>query len=529
MDVRQRVLAAALAVFALAAAPAAAAPGDLDPSFSNDGRVSTLDEPGHVRGARGRRAAGRADRRRGLLVRHRDLRPDGRLVVPARALHRRRRARHRLRRRRDGHDRDRGRAARRPTTCSLRPDGRIVAGGVASMDALDPGSFALAGYLPDGRLDPRVRRGRPRADARGRGLRRHLRPAWRAGATAWSRSGRPRTTGATTSRSRASTERGAPDPSFDSGGSLIVPTSAPYAYAAGGTLLPDGRDRRGRRLGPVLGRREPPLQRRAGRLQRRRRAPPWLRPIGALVLVRQRRRRAPRRARALGRRGDRAQRPPGHGARAHEPGGRARHRRGTATAPRSSAPATARWRPTSCSSPTAARSPPGTRATAPGTPSCSPASTPPGRWTAASAARAWCSPTSRARRSRAPPRWRASPTASSSRRASPAPSGSGPQCGGGTARLALARYQGGDAAAPARRRTAARAGHRRLPRRSAVRVAARAPDRPPRPREGARALPPGHALPRQAQPAAAADERSPRCCSARARSRSAAGARRRSP
>ncbi len=45
MDVRQRVLAAALAVFALAAAPAAAAPGELDPSFSNDGRVSTLTSP----------------------------------------------------------------------------------------------------------------------------------------------------------------------------------------------------------------------------------------------------------------------------------------------------------------------------------------------------------------------------------------------------------------------------------------------------------------------------------------------------
>src|ERR1700712_1236106 len=45
MDVKQRVLAAALAVFAMVAAPAAASPGDLDSSFSNDGRVSTLTSP----------------------------------------------------------------------------------------------------------------------------------------------------------------------------------------------------------------------------------------------------------------------------------------------------------------------------------------------------------------------------------------------------------------------------------------------------------------------------------------------------
>src|SRR3954451_19600918 len=42
MDVRVRLLAAGLAAWALAAAPATAAPGDLDPSFSGDGRASTL-------------------------------------------------------------------------------------------------------------------------------------------------------------------------------------------------------------------------------------------------------------------------------------------------------------------------------------------------------------------------------------------------------------------------------------------------------------------------------------------------------
>src|SRR5919199_788203 len=45
MDVGARAIAAALAALALVAAPAAAAPGDLDPSFSGDGRVSTLSSP----------------------------------------------------------------------------------------------------------------------------------------------------------------------------------------------------------------------------------------------------------------------------------------------------------------------------------------------------------------------------------------------------------------------------------------------------------------------------------------------------
>src|SRR5215210_6010141 len=90
MDVRVRVLAAALAVLVLAAPSAAAAPGDLDPSFSGDGRVSTLTSPD---------------------------------TFVARAV-------------------------------ADQPDGRIVVAGLASADASDPGSFALAGYRADGRPDP---------------------------------------------------------------------------------------------------------------------------------------------------------------------------------------------------------------------------------------------------------------------------------------------------------------------------------------------------------------------------------------
>ena len=45
MDVKLRLLAAALAALAVCAPPAWAAPGDLDASFSGDGRVSTLTSP----------------------------------------------------------------------------------------------------------------------------------------------------------------------------------------------------------------------------------------------------------------------------------------------------------------------------------------------------------------------------------------------------------------------------------------------------------------------------------------------------
>ncbi len=68
MDVKARLLLAALAVFALLATPAGAAPGDLDPSFSNDGRVTTLTSPDTFVARADRGSARRADHRRGLLL-----------------------------------------------------------------------------------------------------------------------------------------------------------------------------------------------------------------------------------------------------------------------------------------------------------------------------------------------------------------------------------------------------------------------------------------------------------------------------
>ena len=77
------------------------------------------------------------------------------------------------------------------------------------MDLADPGSFALARYLPDGRLDSGFGAG-------GRALMRvgvgfdAISDLLAGGATASSRSGRPRPTGATTSRSRASPSAACP-------------------------------------------------------------------------------------------------------------------------------------------------------------------------------------------------------------------------------------------------------------------------------------------------------------------------------
>ncbi len=63
MDVRVRIVAAALAALAVCAPPAGAAPGDLDASFSGDGRVSTLTSPDT------------------FVARAVAIQPDGRIVV----------------------------------------------------------------------------------------------------------------------------------------------------------------------------------------------------------------------------------------------------------------------------------------------------------------------------------------------------------------------------------------------------------------------------------------------------------------
>ncbi len=239
MDVKQRVLAAALAVFALVAAPAAASPGDLDPSFSNDGRVSTLTSPDT------------------FVARAVAVQPDGRIVVAGYScdtgtcgptgdssfrL---------LRYTADGGlDTDFGMGGMVTTAIGagrsqaydvhVRPDGKIVVGGVASMDASDPGSFALARYLPNGRLDTSFGSGGLALMRVGEGFDAisDLLAGWGGRVVAL---GQAQVDGRDRFALARVNDRGAPDLSFDSGGSVVVPTSAPYAYAAGGAMLPDGR------------------------------------------------------------------------------------------------------------------------------------------------------------------------------------------------------------------------------------------------------------------------------------------------
>ena len=355
----------------------------------------------------------------------------------------------------------------------VRADGTIVAGGVASADASRP-------RLVRARRLQAQRHARPARSARaagvitrvGDGLRRDLRP--RAGLRRPLHRGRAgpgrraRPLRARALRPRAASPTRASTPS----GRVVVPTSAPYAYAAGGALLPDGRVvavgasgqysavENLRFSGAAVGF--------SGDATRAVAAPGR-----RVLLVRQRRRRAARRARAVGGR---------------------RRPSGTATpAWRSCAPARTgvpdrTWdgdgialvaRPRRHGGDrrrarrrAAARSPPAHASV--------------GAEHAFMLARfdgagaldrsfggqgVVLTELPRHGDAPAPPRSPARPTASSSSPASPARSGSGPQCGGGTARLALARYLGGDAAA---RRPARRRRHRQPPAaQRAVRLAAR--------------------------------------------------------
>jgi uncharacterized delta-60 repeat protein len=278
MDVRKRALAAALAVFAFAAAPAGAAPGDLDPTFSNDGRVSTLTSPDT------------------FVPRAVAVQPDGRIVVAGYSCDTGtcgltgdssfRVVRYTAD---GGLDTDFGMGGMVTTALGagrsqaydvlVRPDGRILVGGVASMDQSDPGSFALVRYLPDGRIDTGFGTGGHVLMRIGHGF-----DAISDLVTGWG--GRVVALGQAQDDGRDHfalarfDDDGEPDHTFNSGGSVIVPASAPYAYAAGGAMLPDGRivavGASGRSSavenlrfsGAVVGF--------SGNA-----APPWLRPVGA--------------------------------------------------------------------------------------------------------------------------------------------------------------------------------------------------------------------------------------------------------
>jgi uncharacterized delta-60 repeat protein len=239
MDVRLRLLAAVLAASAVCATPAAAAPGDLDASFSGDGRVSTLTSPDT------------------FVARAVAMQPDGRIVVAGYSCNTGTcgptgdSSFRLLRYTSDGGlDTDFGQGGMVTTTVGVgrsqafdvivRGDGTIVAGGVASADALDPGSFALVGYKPNGTVDTtfgtggrvitRVGEGFDAISDLVPGFGDHFTAVGQANAD-----GRDRFALARYDR------RGKPDPSFGDMGSVVVPTSAPYAYGAAGAQLPDGR------------------------------------------------------------------------------------------------------------------------------------------------------------------------------------------------------------------------------------------------------------------------------------------------
>ena len=457
MDVRVRLLAAALAALAVCASPAAAAPGDLDASFSGDGRVSTLTSPDT------------------FVARAVAMQPDGRIVVAGYSCNTGTcgptgdSSFRLLRYTSDGGlDTDFGQGGMVTTTVGVgrsqafdvivRADGSIVAGGVASADALDPGSFALVGYKPNGTLDTTFGTGGRVITRVGDGLRRDLRP--RAGLR------RPLHRGRAGQRRHARPLRARPlrpprqaGPELRRHGERRRPDLGALRLRRGRRAAPRRARGRGRRVRQQRGDREPALQRHRGRLQRRRDAavdPPGRR----VLLVRERRGRAGRRARAVGGRRHRAARQPGDGAHAHEPGRRARPHVGRRRAGDWRAPATARWPATSCSTPRGARWRPATRR------SGADHEFAVARFDGAGALdRSFGGGvvltsfpgTSRARATaiarQADGKLVVAGIACSS--------GSGAQCSGGTARLALARYLGrpGGGAAPGRRHAAA--GHAR--------------------------------------------------------------------
>jgi uncharacterized delta-60 repeat protein len=239
MDVRLRLLAVALAALAVCAPPAAAAPGDLDTSFSGDGRVSTLTSPDT------------------FVARAVAMQTDGRIVVAGYSCNTGTcgptgdSSFRLLRYTSDGGlDTDFGQGGMVTTTIGVgrsqafdlivRANGSIVAGGVASADALDPGSFALVGYKANGTLDTSFGTGGRVITRVGEGFDAisDLIPGFGDHLTAVGQANADGRDGFALARYD---RRGKPDKGFGDLGSVVVPTSAPYAYGAAGAQLPDGR------------------------------------------------------------------------------------------------------------------------------------------------------------------------------------------------------------------------------------------------------------------------------------------------
>jgi uncharacterized delta-60 repeat protein len=233
-----RHLALVLAVLSVTAPSATAAPGELDPSFSSDGRVTTLSTSAT------------------FVPRALAIQADGRIVVagyscdtdtcgPSGD------SSFRLMRYTadGGLDTDFGSGGTVTTAVGggrsqafdvvIEPDGAIVAGGVASTNASDPGSFALVRYRSNGALDPNFGSGGEVVQPIGDGFDAisdlAMQPGGSLVAVGQADQGGP--TWVALARFGAG---GALDPAFGNGGSVLG-GGAPYTFGAAGAVLPDGR------------------------------------------------------------------------------------------------------------------------------------------------------------------------------------------------------------------------------------------------------------------------------------------------
>ena len=240
-----RHLALALAALSVAAPPAAAAPGDLDPSFSSDGRVTTLSTS------------------ETFVPRALAVQGDGRVVVAGYSCDTGTcgptgDSSFRLTRYTPdgGLDTDFGAGGTVTTTVGagrsqafdvvLEPDGSLVAAGVASADGADRGSFALVRYRPNGALDQTFGSGGKVVTPIGAGFDAISDLVVQPGGGLIA-VGQAEQAGAARFALARYGPSGALDPSFGSGGRLLAGSggrvlagSGPYAFGAAGAVLPDG-------------------------------------------------------------------------------------------------------------------------------------------------------------------------------------------------------------------------------------------------------------------------------------------------
>jgi uncharacterized delta-60 repeat protein len=233
-----RHLALALAALSVAAPPAAAAPGDLDRSFSSDGRVTTLSTS------------------ETFVPRALAVQGDGRIVVAGYSCDTGTcgptgDSSFRLTRYTPdgGLDTDFGASGTVTTSVGagrsqafdvvLEPDGGLVAAGVASVDGDDPGSFALVRYRSNGALDETFGSGGKVVTPIGTGFDAISDLVVQPGGGLIA-VGQAEQSG---DGARFAVARygpsGALDPDFGSGGEVLA-GSGPHAFGVAGAALPDG-------------------------------------------------------------------------------------------------------------------------------------------------------------------------------------------------------------------------------------------------------------------------------------------------